>query len=147
MLEVPALVWQLPALARAADFVSVGSNDLLQFLFASDRGNPRLSQRYDALSPSVLSLLRNVVETCDAAEVPLTLCGEMAGAPLEAMALVGIGFRSLSLSAPAYGPVKEMIRSLDVGGLSTYIGQLAGGTDHTVRHKLSDFARDHEIVI
>ena len=89
MLEVPALAWQLPALLRRVDFLSVGSNDLIQFMFATDRGNPRLAQRYDVLSPSVLTLLRSIAEQCTAARVPVTVCGEMAGQPIEAMALAG----------------------------------------------------------
>src|SRR3546814_16506585 len=79
MLEVPALLFQMQALLRRIDFLSVGSNDLIQFLFASDRGNPRVSNRYDVLSPAVLGFLRSVLEVCAAADMPVNLCGEMAG--------------------------------------------------------------------
>ena len=147
MLEVPALAWQLPALLGRIDFLSVGSNDLLQFLFASDRGNPRLAARYDILSPGVLSLLRHLVRACDAAEVPLSVCGEMAGHPLEAMALIGLGLRSVSMPPSAIGPVKSMVRSLDVAIVSHYLESLYELPDHSVRSKLSDFARDHQIVL
>ena len=116
MLEVPSLLWQLPALLRRVDFLSVGTNDLVQFLFACDRGNPRLAERYDLLSPPMLALLRQVVRAVRAPPaVPLSICGEMAGNPIEAMVLIALGFRTLSMAATAIGPVKTMIRSLDAG--------------------------------
>ncbi len=100
MLEVPSLLFQLPALLQRVDFVSIGSNDLCQFLFATDRGNPRLSERYDNLSPPVVSLLRDVVLHCEGADVPLSLCGEMGANPIDAMALIGIGLRNISRGCP-----------------------------------------------
>jgi phosphotransferase system, enzyme I, PtsP len=151
MLEVPALLWQLPRLVEHADFLSVGSNDLTQFLFASDRGNPRLAQRYDTLSPSVFALLAELVAACRRARggrgIPLTLCGEMAGEPVEAMALIGLGFRILSMAAPAIGPVKAMVRSVDLPTLAVYVAELARGTDHSLRGKLVAFARDHGVAL
>src|SRR5205814_5305840 len=87
MLEVPALFWQLPALCKRVDFISVGSNDLLQFFFASDRGNPHLAGRYDPLSPSVLSFLSALVAQVTAAGQPIMLCGDLASRPLDALAL------------------------------------------------------------
>ena len=115
MLEVPALLWQLPALCERIDFLSIGTNDLMQFLFACDRGNPRLAERYDPLSAPMLALLREVIAQTGDAGVPLSICGDMAGNPLEAMVLIALGFRTLSMAATAIGPVKTMIRSLDVG--------------------------------
>ncbi len=147
MVEVPALLLQLPSLLSLVDFISVGSNDLAQYLFAYDRGDPRLSNRYDSLSPPMLAALRLVVEQCDIAGVPLSLCGEMAGKPLEAMALVGIGFRSLSMSPPSVGPVKTMLRSLDVGRLREYLVSLNKCSSHSVRDRLRAFAKDHSILI
>ena len=147
MLEVPALIWQLPALAKVVDFVSVGSNDLVQFLYASDRGNPRLAQRYDPLSPPVLTMLRAVADACGTAGTPLTVCGEMAGTPLEAMTLLGLGFRRLSMSPPAVEPVKAMLRSLNVRELEDYVARLVDGADHSLRSKLADFARDHRVEV
>lgn len=147
MLEVPALAWQLPALLRRVDFVSIGSNDLAQFLFASDRGNPRLAERYDTLSPAFLSFLKTIVERCGAAGVPISLCGEMAGRPLDAMALIGIGLTSLSMAAPSVGPVKTMLRSLDVGALKGYLDPLLDLPDHSIRNKLRAFAYDHGIAV
>jgi phosphotransferase system enzyme I (PtsP) len=147
MLEVPAMIWQLPALAGRADFVSVGTNDLVQFLFAADRGNPRLAGRYDPLSPSVLRVLGDIVKGCAAANLPVSVCGEMAGDPLEAMALVGLGFRTLSMAPSSIGPVKAMIRSLDVPALSEFIASLSGLATHSLRGKFHDFARDRGIVV
>jgi len=147
MLEVPALIWQLPALAGRADFISVGTNDLVQFLFAADRGNPRLAGRYDPLSPSVLRVLRAIAEGCAAHRLPVTVCGEMAGDPLEAMALVGLGFRVLSMAPSSVGPVKAMIRSLDMPALVEFIASLSDVATHSLRGKFHDFARDRGIAV
>ena len=147
MIEVPALLWQLPALLPRVDFVSVGSNDLAQYIFASDRGNPRTAQRYDPLSPPMLTMLKKLVEACGEARVPLSICGEMAGRPLDAMALIGLGFRTLSMAPPSVGPVKTMLRSLDVAALRQYMDWLYQGSDHSLRIKLRAFARDHGVVI
>ncbi len=147
MFEVPALAWQLPALFGRVDFLSVGSNDLAQFLFASDRGNPALADRYDALSPALLRLLDTVVERSAEARVPISLCGEMAGRPLEAMALIGLGFRRLSMAPPAVGAVRTMVRSLHVGRLRAYLGDLLAGERLSLRRELDAFARDHRIAI
>jgi phosphotransferase system enzyme I (PtsP) len=146
MLEVPALFWQLPALCARVDFLSVGSNDLLQFLFASDRGNPHLAGRYDPLSPPVLSFLSSLVEQCNAHGKPVTLCGDVASRPLEAMALVGLGFRSLSMPAASIGPVKEMIRKLHVAPLAHYLRELVKLPDHSVREKLRLYAQERGIL-
>ena len=147
MLEVPALAWQLEALLQRVDFLAVGSNDLVQFLFASDRGNPRLEGRYDPLSPPVLALLGTLVSRCEAAGVSLTLCGDMAGRPLDAMALVGLGFRSLSMPAASIGPVKTMIRSLTAAPLLGYLRGLADSPVASVRHRLVAFATDHDVIL
>ena len=117
MIEVPALLWQLDRILPLADFASVGSNDLMQFLFAADRGNMRVAERFDALNPAGLKALKLIVEAANRHDVPLTLCGEMAGRPLEAMALIGLGFRSISMAPASVGPVKAMILSLDAGNL------------------------------
>lgn len=147
MLEVPALAWQLDALLPRVDFLSIGSNDLLQFLFASDRGNPALSERYDMLAPAVLLFLRSVAERCAQSGVPVGVCGEMAGRPLEAMALVGLGFRSLSMAPASIGPVKSMVRSLDVGSLEPYLATLCHRPDRSLRPALRAFAQDHGTAI
>jgi phosphotransferase system, enzyme I, PtsP len=147
MFEVPALLWELPQLLPKLDFLSVGTNDLVQFLYAADRGNPRLAERYDPLSIPVLRLLSDVVRACAAHEVPLALCGEMAGQPLDAMALAGVGFRSLSMAPASIGPVKAMVRSLDLRPLEGLLATLAPLPPRSIRSKLRDFARDHGVVV
>jgi phosphotransferase system enzyme I (PtsP) len=146
MLEVPALLFELPQLLPKVDFVSVGTNDLVQFLYAADRNNPRLSDRYDALSGPVLRMLRQLVAACDAHAVPLAVCGEMAGEPLAALALVGIGLRALSMSPAKIGPVKAMIRSVDLASLDPLLADLDALPSRSLRGKLRDFARDHGVV-
>ena len=147
MLEVPSLLWQLPELLKRVDFLSVGTNDLAQFLFASDRGNPRLADRYDLLSAPIVALLRDVVAKCAAADVPLSMCGEMAGSPVDAMMLIALGFRTLSLTATALGPLKTMIRSLDAGGVTHYLDEIGERPDHSLRHRIESFARDHRVAL
>ena len=114
MVEVPSLLFQLDELFPRVDFLSVGSNDLVQFLFAVDRGNARVANRFDTMSPSILRALRLVAEKGHQHGKPVTLCGELASRPLEAMVLVGLGYRSLSLSPAAMGPVKSLLLDLDV---------------------------------
>lgn len=140
MLEVPSLYFQLPELLERVDFLSVGSNDLVQFLFACDRGNPRVSNRYDVLSPPVLRFLRDVVARSAEAGVPVSLCGEMAGEPLEAMALIGLGFRSLSMPPQAIGAVRHMVRTLDTAALEATMESVYRSSDHSVREFLREFA-------
>jgi len=147
MLEVPSLVWQLPALLGRVDFVSVGSNDLMQFLFACDRGSTRLSGRYDVLSPAALRFLAEVARAANARGVPLTLCGEMAGRPLEALALAAVGFRRLSMAPNAIGPVKAMLRSADIGATGRYLEGLLELPDRSLRGRLQAFARDRGISV
>ncbi|MGE5537627.1 MAG: phosphoenolpyruvate--protein phosphotransferase [Gemmatimonas sp.] len=147
MIEVPALLFQLKALLARVDFLSVGSNDLLQFLFAADRGNPRIAPRYDTLAPAALRVFASLIEGCEAAQVPLSICGEMAGTPLEAMALVGLGIRSLSMSPLSVPQVKAMILSLDASGARRYIMSLLDSPDRSLRDKLRAFARDHGVAI
>ncbi len=147
MLEVPALLFQMPALLKRVDFLSIGSNDLFQFLFASDRGNARLSERYDTMAPPTLKVLMSIIDQCREADVPVSLCGEMAGSALDAMALVGLGMRSLSMNPSSIGPVKAMIRSLDATRLRQFMETLIALPDHSVREKLREFARDHGVMI
>ena len=147
MFEVPALAWQLDSLLRLVDFVSVGTNDLLQFLYAADRGNSRVASRYDSLSPALLRLLHFVVEKARPAGVDLAVCGEMAGRPVEALALLAIGVRALSMSPGAIGPVKAMIRSLDLGEATSFMRAALSHPDRPMRETLRLFAADHAIEI
>jgi phosphotransferase system enzyme I (PtsP) len=147
MIEVPALLWQLDRLLSLADFASVGSNDLLQFLFAADRGNTRVAGRFDALNPAVLKALKLIVVTAKKHDVPLNLCGEMAGRPLEAMALIGLGFRSISMAPASVGPVKAMILSLDAGNLAQRLDELLESKDTSLREELKRFAAEQGVQI
>lgn len=147
MLEVPALALQLDKLLARVDFVSIGSNDLMQFLYATDRGNPHVSDRYDILSPFALGFLKTIRDRCDQAGIPVSVCGEAAGRPLEAMALIGIGFRRLSMPPPAIGPVKEMIRTMPVRSVASFVHSLLEMPRVTIRQRLRDFAKDHDIKI
>ena len=149
MLEVPALLFQLDSLMNAVDFVSVGSNDLLQYMTASDRGNTRVASRFDPLSRHFLRTLRIIVEAADRHETPVTLCGEIASRPLAAMALAGIGFRSLSMSAAAIGPVKAMLLALDVARLRETLDPLLDLDDGEdgVRAALTAFAESEGVPI
>jgi phosphotransferase system enzyme I (PtsP) len=132
---------------RRADFVSVGSNDLFQFFYASDRGNPRVSARYDPLSAASLRALRDIVAAARRHEVPLNLCGEMAGRPLEAMALIGLGFRSISMAPASIGPVKTMILSLDSRRIAERLAELLSSATGGLRAELQAFAEGDSIEI
>ncbi|OBZ92020.1 peptidase [Pararhizobium polonicum] len=149
MLEVPALLWQLDELMDEVDFVSVGSNDLFQFAMAVDRGNARVSDRFDVLGRPFLRILRDIVRAGDRNETSVTLCGEMASKPLSAMALLGIGYRSVSMSPTAVGPVKAMLLALDVDKLSAMLhaalDDKRGLTP--VREMLVAFAAEHGVPV
>jgi phosphotransferase system enzyme I (PtsP) len=147
MLEVPALAFMLPQLMRSADFVSIGSNDLLSLAFAVDRTNPRVARRYDNLNPASLNLIRLIVQSAAENSGDLSLCGEMAGRPLDAMALLGLGIRTLSMQPGQIGPIKMMIRSLNLGEVSAFVDRLCGRTDHSLRTRLSAFAAERGIVL
>lgn len=144
MIEVPALAWQLDSLLPLVDFVSVGTNDLMQYFFAADRGNTLVSDRYDLLSPAALSFLKAVLDKSNEAGVEVSLCGEAAGQPLEAMALIGLGFRNISMPPAAVGEVKEMVRSLNATALASYLSTLLDTPEHSLRGRLQNFARDHD---
>ena len=145
MLEVPALAEMLDTLLPKLDFLSIGTNDLTQFLFAADRANPKLAERYDWLSPAILRFLARVTRQTQAAGVPIGVCGEMGGRTLEAMSLIGLGIERLSITPAAIGPVKAMIRSLDVAALRAEMpGWLAAGT-HDMRGVLQGWATAHGV--
>jgi phosphotransferase system enzyme I (PtsP) len=119
MLEVPALAEILDVLLPKLSFLSIGTNDLTQFLFAADRANPKLAERYDWLSPSIMRFIRRVIREVDAHgetghKVDLAACGEMGGRRLEALALLGIGLRRLSTTPAAVAPLKEMLAKVDL---------------------------------
>jgi phosphotransferase system enzyme I (PtsP) len=147
MIEVPALLWQLDNLLKEVDFISIGSNDLMQFLFACDRSHARLQGRYDTLNPAVLSLIAEVARKAQQHRVPVNLCGEMAGRPIEAMALIGVGLRSISMAPAAVGPVKSMILALDEAKFRSFLEPLLARPDPTLRPEIEAFARKHAIPI
>jgi phosphotransferase system enzyme I (PtsP) len=147
MIEVPSLLFELDALLPRVDFVSVGSNDLLQYFFAADRNNTRVAARYDALSAAPLRALGSIVDAARRHGRPVSLCGEMAGRPLEAMALIGLGYRSISMAAVSVGPVKAMILSLDVAELQRWLHEALRTAEGNVRPQLKRYAEEHGIEI
>jgi phosphotransferase system enzyme I (PtsP) len=113
MVEVPSLLFQLDELIPRVDFLSVGSNDLVQFLYAVDRGNLRVANRFDPISAPILRALKNIIDKARAGGKPVTLCGELASSPTGALALVALGYRSFSLTPSALGAIKAMLLELD----------------------------------
>jgi phosphotransferase system enzyme I (PtsP) len=142
MVEVPALLWELDLLSERADFLSVGSNDLVQYMYAADRDNTRVSKRYDNLSTPVLRALERIAAAGKRAGKSVTLCGEMGGRPLEALALLAIGYRSLSMSPSSIGPVKSMILSTNLEEAQVFLASLLAEDDGapSLREKLHDYA-------
>jgi phosphotransferase system enzyme I (PtsP) len=144
MLEVPSLLYQLDELLRRVDFLSVGSNDLVQFFYAADRGNARVADRFDAISAPMLRALKAIADQGRAHAKPVTLCGELASTPIGALALVAIGYRSLSLSPSAVGPVKAMLLDLNARKAAALIQPLidcaAGSVP--IRERLKAFAAE-----
>jgi phosphotransferase system enzyme I (PtsP) len=142
MLEVPSLLFQLDELLERVDFLSVGSNDLMQFLYAADRGNTRVSERFDILSAPVLRALKEIADKARKHNKPVALCGELASQPIGALALVILGYRSMSLSPSAVGPVKAMLLELDCkkaeAAILPLLDQPVGSV--SIRHKLEGYA-------
>jgi phosphotransferase system enzyme I (PtsP) len=147
MIEVPSLLYELDALLPRVDFVSVGSNDLMQYLFAADRNNTHVAGRYDALSAAPLRALAAIAGAAKRHNRPFSLCGEMAGRPLEAMALIGLGFRSISMAPASIGPVKSMILSLDAGALERWLQANIHAGEGSLRGGLKRFAEEQGVEI
>ena len=147
MLEVPSIVDQLETLLKEVDFISVGTNDLFQFFYACDRTNPSVSTRYDVLSSSFLNYLRKIRMACEAAQVPVSLCGEIAGKPLEALSLLAIGYHSLSISGPSAGHLKKMILSLPLKEAEALVVENLNSYSPSLRPALLKFVKDHQISI
>jgi phosphotransferase system, enzyme I, PtsP len=145
MLEVPALAEVLDILLPKIDFLSIGTNDLTQFLFAADRAHPKLALRYDWLSPSILRFLKRVVDQARTAGVPVAVCGEMGGRPLEAMALIGLGIDRLSITPAAVGPIKAMVRSLDRAPLIDAMQTWLAEPGRSLREALTAWAVEHSV--
>ncbi len=147
MIEVPSVVFQLDAILPEADFISVGTNDLAQFFFACDRTNNRLAERYDVLSVPFLRILQEIITKANNAKVLCSVCGEMASNPIEAMVLLGLGYRNLSCSGASFGKVKKMVRSANTKELADYIQTLLDFNQRTLRPQLIAYANDHAIDI
>jgi phosphotransferase system, enzyme I, PtsP len=147
MLEVPALAYQLDALLPRINFLSVGTNDLTQFLFAADRSNPKLAKRYDWLSTPLLRFLRAVIDQSHGAGVPVSICGEMGGRTLESMALMGLGVRKLSITPAAVGPIKTMIRSLNLAHLGSALEAKLAEPEADIRGFISEYAQAQDVAL
>ncbi|MFU7528769.1 phosphoenolpyruvate--protein phosphotransferase [Qipengyuania sp. ASV99] len=145
MLEVPALAEVLDLLLPKLSFLSIGTNDLTQFLFAADRGNPALAERYDWLSIAILRFLRRVVISTAGTDVDLGVCGEMGGRRLEALALLAIGFRRLSITPAAVGPIKELVRKVDLAELSEAMTAWLAQPGIDLRAQLGAWASERDI--
>jgi len=140
MLEVPALAEALDLLLPRISFLSVGTNDLTQFLFAADRANPALAERYDWLSPAILRFLARVVRGCAGYPVDLGVCGEMGGRRLEALALIGLGIRRLSITPAAVGPIKELVRQIDTAEIAEVMSRWLATPPPSMRIALQEWA-------
>ena len=147
MIECPSLLWHLDALLPLTDFVSVGTNDLLQYMFAADRTNPLVSERYDPLSPPALRALGEIQKKCADTGTPVSVCGELAGRPLEAFALLTLGYTRLSAPAGGVGPVKRMILSADLGAARRGMANLLGSSAGSIRGELESLARKLNVTI
>ncbi len=147
MLEVPALAEQLDILAPRLSFLSIGTNDLTQFLFAADRSNPKLAERYDWLSPSIMRFLRRVLTNLVGHSVDVTVCGEMGGRRLEALALLGIGIRRLSITPAAVGPIKELVRKVDLDDIGAAMTGWLTNPPADLRTALTAWAQERDIEV
>ncbi len=145
MLEVPALAEMIDQLAPKLSFISVGTNDLTQFLFAADRANPKLAARYDWLSPAILRFLARIARDVVSHPVRLGICGEMGGRRLEALALLGIGYRRLSISPAAVGPIKELVRKVDLQEITKQMTMWLATPPPDLRAALQDWATEQNI--
>jgi phosphotransferase system enzyme I (PtsP) len=147
MIEIPSILWQLDALMPRLDFVSIGSNDLMQFLFACDRGAPHMANLYDTLSPVMLSVVHHIVQVAARHEVEVGFCGDMARRPLDALALLGVGVRNFSVPASSVGAMKALVRSVALPALEEFVPCLLHSSEATIRHQLAAYARDHAIAV
>ncbi|WP_417583540.1 phosphoenolpyruvate--protein phosphotransferase [Pelagibacterium sp.] len=149
MIEVPSLLFELDRLLPETDFVSIGSNDLIQFLTAADRANPRVANNYDPIARPRLRALKLVVDAAAKYGKPVTMCGELAGRPIEAMALLSIGMTRLSMGASSIGPIKEMVLGLDVEALKAEMNDYLenGETEGSAREFLAEFADRHSLTV
>lgn len=147
MVETPSIAFSIDALEGKADFLSVGTNDLMQFFFASDRDNARVSGRYDLLSLPAMRLLLRMRQRADDAALPITICGEAAGRPVEALALLGLGYTRLSMQATRIGPIKQMVRSTNLAALRPRIQSLVENGAYSIRDEVLSAAAELDVKI
>lgn len=147
MLEAPALAFELEALVGHADFISVGTNDLMQFFHAADRMVPDISDRYDMIARPALAFLEQIAGRCRDLGLPVSVCGEAAGRPLDALALMAMGYRSFSMSAGSVGPIKRMIRSMTLETFSGAVKQALHKSNGSFRNELLGIAKLNDIVL
>jgi phosphotransferase system enzyme I (PtsP) len=147
MIEAPSVVWHLDALLPLTDFVSVGTNDLMQYMFAADRGNPKVSDRYDPLSPPALRALKSIADHGRQTGTPVSVCGELAGRPLEAFTLIALGFERLSMPPTGIGPVKRMVLSVDLEAARRGVAGLLLSGSGTVRNEIETLARKLNVAL
>ena len=149
MIEVPPLLYELDHLLPEADFVSIGSNDLVQFLTASDRGNDRVAKRYDPIAIPRLRALKHIVDMAKRYDVPLTMCGELAGRPIEALALMSIGMTRLSMGPPSVGPIKEMVLGLELAPIRASVNAAlsVGAEGVSIRELLTDWVARQGVTV
>ena len=145
MLEVPALAECLDLMADRIDFLSIGTNDLTQFLFAADRSNPKLAERFDWMSPAILRFLKRASDNSERLGIPLSVCGEMGGRPLDALALLGLGIRNLSITPASVGPIKAMVRSMDLDQAKQEIEAILAEAPAEPRERLEQWANQHNV--
>lgn len=147
MLETPAFAYAIQDLQDELDFISIGTNDLMQFFHAADRMTTSVSERYGFVSRPMLRFMQQVEHRCRKANIPVSICGEIAGRPLEALCLIGLGFTRLSMPAGGIGPVKRMIRSLNLKTFKPKFGALLAESNDTLRKGVLDLAAQYEIVL
>ena len=146
MLEIPALLWQLPELLKETDFVSIGTNDLVQFLYAADRGTPSLYDRYDFLSQPVLDIIECVVAAANAASVPVSVCGEAASHPLEALVLAALGITSLSMPSSGILPMKAMFAKVDLAAFRRVLSSIRRAGGSGMRESIATWTREQALL-
>ena len=139
MLETPSLAFAPRQFFEMADFISIGGNDLKQFFFAADRENERVRRRYDTLNVSFLTFIEQIANRCDDTDTPVSFCGEDAGRPVEALCFAAMGLRSLSMRPASVGPIKSLLRSVNLTEVRGVIDESIANGDQSVRPSVLDY--------
>jgi phosphotransferase system enzyme I (PtsP) len=141
MLETPSLAYAPRQFFEMADFISIGGNDLKQFFFAADRENELVRRRYDTLNVAYLTFLEQIVKRCAATQTPLSFCGEDAGRPVEALCFAAIGLRTLSMRPASVGPVKHLLRRVNLSEARAVIEEARASGVQSVRPAMMEYLR------